>query len=85
MGSTSKAARISAARRMRRGVKAPVGIPTGLAPFANGVIASVVGMWVGAVVTRLIRSVGAGRSARRLVRINRQSLAAAAAAEAERR
>lgn len=49
------------------------------APFANGVIASVVGMWVGAVVTRLIRSVGAGRSARRLVRINRQSLAAAAA------
>jgi len=49
------------------------------APFANGVIASVVGMWVGAVVTRLIRSVGAGWSARRLVRINRQSLAAAAA------
>lgn len=48
------------------------------APFANGVIASVVGMWVGAVVTRLIRSVGAGWSARRLVRINRQSLAAAA-------
>ncbi|WCS27688.1 FUSC family protein [Methylobacterium sp. NMS14P] len=49
------------------------------APFANGVIASVVGMWVGAVVTRLIRSVGAGWSARRLVRINRRSLAAAAA------
>lgn len=48
------------------------------APFANGVIASVVGMWVGAVVTRLIRSVGAGWSARRLVRINRRSLAAAA-------
>lgn len=48
------------------------------APFANGVIASVVGMWVGAVVTRLIRSVGAGWSARRLARINRQSLAAAA-------
>lgn len=48
------------------------------APFANGVIASVVGMWVGAVVTRLIRSVGAGWSARRLARINRRSLAAAA-------
>ncbi|MEL6059908.1 MULTISPECIES: FUSC family protein [unclassified Methylobacterium] len=49
------------------------------APFANGVIASVVGMWVGAVVTRLIRSVGAAWSARRLVRINRRSLTAAAA------
>jgi uncharacterized membrane protein YccC len=48
------------------------------APFANGVIASVVGMWVAALVTRLIRSVGAGWSARRLVRINRRSLAAAA-------
>ncbi|GJE52987.1 p-hydroxybenzoic acid efflux pump subunit AaeB [Methylobacterium tardum] len=48
------------------------------APFANSVVASVVGMWVGAVVTRLIRSIGAGRSARRLVRINRRSLAAAA-------
>lgn len=48
------------------------------APFANGVIASVVGMWIGAVVTRLIRSVGASWSARRLVRINRRSLAAAA-------
>jgi len=48
------------------------------APFANSVVASVVGMWIGAVVTRLIRSVGAGWSARRLVRINRRSLAAAA-------
>jgi len=48
------------------------------APFANGVIASVVGMWIGAVVTRLIRSVGAAWSARRLVGINRRSLAAAA-------
>ncbi|QGY05141.1 FUSC family protein [Methylobacterium mesophilicum SR1.6/6] len=48
------------------------------APFANGVIASVVGMWVAALVTRLIRSVGAGWSTRRLVRINRRSLAAAA-------
>jgi uncharacterized membrane protein YccC len=48
------------------------------APFANGVIASVVGMWVAALVTRLIRSVGAGWSARRLVRINRRSLAVAA-------
>ncbi|MGH1589330.1 FUSC family protein [Methylobacterium phyllosphaerae] len=48
------------------------------APFANGVVASVVGMWSAAVVTRLIRSVGAGWSARRLVRINRRSLAAAA-------
>ncbi|MGT2479245.1 FUSC family protein [Methylobacterium oryzae CBMB20] len=45
-------------------------------PFANAVVASVVGMWVGAVVTRLIRSVGTARSARRLVRINRRSLAA---------
>ncbi len=48
------------------------------APFANGVLASVVGMWVAAVVTRLVRSVGASWSARRLVRINRRSLAAAA-------
>lgn len=48
------------------------------APFANSVIASVVGMWVAAVVTRLIRSVGTAWSARRLVRINRRSLAAAA-------
>ena len=48
------------------------------APFANSVIASVVGMWIGAVVTRLVRSVGAAWSARRLVRINRRSLAAAA-------
>ncbi|MHB2209131.1 FUSC family protein [Methylobacterium sp. CM6257] len=47
-------------------------------PFANSVIASVVGMWVGAVVTRLIRSVGAAWSAHRLVGINRRSLAAAA-------
>ncbi|MGU3545670.1 FUSC family protein [Methylobacterium sp. A52T] len=48
------------------------------APFANGVIASVVGMWVAAAVTRVIRSVGAGWSARRLIGINRRSLAAAA-------
>ncbi|MCJ2051278.1 FUSC family protein [Methylobacterium sp. J-070] len=49
------------------------------APFANSVVASVVGMWIAALVTRLIRSVGAGWSANRLVRINRRSLAAAAA------
>ena len=48
------------------------------APFANGVVASVTGMWIAAVVTRLIRSVGAGWSARRLVGINRRSLTAAA-------
>ncbi|SDO30627.1 Uncharacterized membrane protein YccC [Methylobacterium phyllostachyos] len=48
------------------------------APFANSVIASVVGMWIAAVVIRLVRSVGAAWSARRLVRINRRSLAAAA-------
>ena len=48
------------------------------APFANGVLASVIGMWVAAVVTRLVRSVGASLSARRLVRINRRSVAAAA-------
>lgn len=48
------------------------------APFANSVLASVAGMWIAAVVIRLVRSLGAGRIARRLLRINRRSLATAA-------
>jgi uncharacterized membrane protein YccC len=46
--------------------------------FANSSIAVIVGMWVAAIVTRLVRSVGAGWSARRLRTINRRSLARAA-------
>ncbi len=46
--------------------------------FANSSVAVIVGMWVGAIVTRLVRSVGAGWSARRLRTINRRSLARAA-------
>lgn len=48
------------------------------AAFANSSVAVVVGMWVAAIVTRLVRSVGAGWSARRLRAINRRSLARAA-------
>jgi len=48
------------------------------APFANSAIAVIAGMWAAAVVTRLVRSVGAAWSAHRLRRINRQSLARAA-------
>ena len=48
------------------------------APFANSVLASVTGMWIAAVVIRLVRSLGADRIARRLMRINRRSLAKAA-------
>ena len=48
------------------------------APFANSAIAVVAGMWAGAIVTRLVRSVGASWSAHRLRRINRQSLSRAA-------
>ncbi len=49
------------------------------AAFANSAVAVVGGMWVAAVTTRLVRSVGAGWSARRLHRVNRRSLALAAA------
>ncbi|MBB2960919.1 FUSC family protein [Methylobacterium sp. R2-1] len=48
------------------------------AAFANAAVAVIVGMWVAAIVTRLVRSVGAGWSARRLRAINRRSLARAA-------
>ena len=48
------------------------------AAFANSSIAVIVGMWVAAIVTRLVRSVGAGWSARRLRAVNRRSLARAA-------
>ncbi|CAO4166083.1 FUSC family protein [Methylorubrum populi] len=48
------------------------------AAFTNASIAVIVGMWVAAIVTRLVRSVGAGWSARRLRAINRRSLARAA-------
>ncbi|MCJ2068604.1 FUSC family protein [Methylobacterium sp. J-030] len=48
------------------------------AAFANSSVAVIVGMWVAAIVTRLVRSVGAGWSARRLRAINRRSLARAA-------
>ncbi len=46
-------------------------------PFANSAIAVVVGLWIAAIVTRLVRSVGAAWSARRLRGINRRSLAEA--------
>ncbi|CAX26092.1 putative efflux transporter permease, aromatic acid exporter family [Methylorubrum extorquens DM4] len=48
------------------------------AAFANSSIAVVVGMWGAAIVTRLVRSVGAGWSARRLRGVNRRELARAA-------
>ncbi|MCJ2026405.1 FUSC family protein [Methylobacterium sp. J-067] len=48
------------------------------AAFANSAIAVVGGMWVAVVVTRLVRSFGAGWAARRLRAINRASLARAA-------
>ncbi|GJD91125.1 FUSC family protein [Methylobacterium hispanicum] len=48
------------------------------AAFANSAIAVILGMWTAAVVTRLVRSVGAGWSARRLRAVNRRSLARAA-------
>jgi uncharacterized membrane protein YccC len=46
--------------------------------FANTAIAVVSGIWIAAGVTRLVRSVGGHRSARRLRRINRLELARAA-------
>ncbi|MGE7156168.1 FUSC family protein [Methylorubrum rhodesianum] len=48
------------------------------AAFTNSAIAVILGMWSAAVVTRLVRSVGAGWSARRLRAVNRRSLAEAA-------
>jgi uncharacterized membrane protein YccC len=48
------------------------------AAFANSAIAIIVGMWVATLVTRLVRSVGAGWSAHRLRGVNRRSLARAA-------
>lgn len=48
------------------------------AAFANSAVAVVGGMWVAVVVTRLVRSFGAGWAARRLRAINRRSLAQAA-------
>ncbi|RVU19726.1 FUSC family protein [Methylobacterium oryzihabitans] len=46
--------------------------------FANSTLAIVIGMWTAAAVIRLMRSVGAAWSARRLHRTNRRSLAEAA-------
>ncbi len=48
------------------------------AAFTNSAVAIVGGMWIAVVVTRLVRSVGAGWSARRLRAVNRRSLARAA-------
>ncbi|MCJ2136627.1 FUSC family protein [Methylobacterium sp. J-026] len=48
------------------------------AAYANAAVAIIVGMWVATLVTRLVRSVGAGWSARRLRAVNRRSLARAA-------
>ena len=48
------------------------------AAFTNSAVAVIVGMWSAAVVTRLVRSVGAGWSARRLQAVNHRSLAWAA-------
>ncbi|AWN36365.1 FUSC family protein [Methylobacterium radiodurans] len=48
------------------------------AAFTNSAIAVILGMWTAALVTRLVRSVGAGWAARRLRRVNRRSLARAA-------
>ncbi|MEE7459517.1 fusaric acid resistance protein [Methylorubrum populi] len=48
------------------------------AAFTNSSIAVILGMWSAALVTRLVRSVGAGWSARRLRAVNRRSLTEAA-------
>ena len=48
------------------------------AAFANSAVSVVGGMWVAVIVTRLVRSFGAGWAARRLLAINRRSLARAA-------
>ena len=46
--------------------------------FANTAVAVIIGIWLAAFVTRLVRSVGGAWSARRLRRINRGSLVEAA-------
>ena len=46
--------------------------------FANTAVAVIIGIWLAAFITRLVRSVGAVWSARRLRRINRGSLVEAA-------
>ncbi|MDR7037495.1 putative membrane protein YccC [Methylobacterium sp. BE186] len=48
------------------------------AAFTNSSIAVIAGMWVAAIVTRLVRSVGAAWTVRRLRAVNRRSLARAA-------
>lgn len=48
------------------------------AAFANSSVAVIAGMWVAALVTRLVRSVGADWTAGRLRAVNRRSLAQAA-------
>jgi uncharacterized membrane protein YccC len=48
------------------------------AQFTNSSIAVIAGVWIAAIVTRLMRSVGAAWSVRHLRRINRRSLADAA-------
>ena len=48
------------------------------AAFTNSAVAVILGMWSAAVITRLVRSVGAGWSARRLRAVNRRDLARAA-------
>ncbi len=47
-------------------------------PFANGGLAILVGMWIAALVTRLMRTVEAAFTARRLRRVNRRELVRAA-------
>ena len=47
-------------------------------PFANGGLAVLVGMWIAALVTRLMRTVEAAFTARRLRRVNRRELVRAA-------
>ncbi|GJE41111.1 p-hydroxybenzoic acid efflux pump subunit AaeB [Methylobacterium soli] len=54
------------------------------AAFTNSAIAVILGMWVAALVTRLVRSVGGGWSARRLLRTNRATLLGAARGEGAR-
>ena len=51
------------------------GILGDFTPFANSAIAVITGMWSAALIVRLMRSVGGAWSARRLRRINRESLA----------
>lgn len=52
--------------------------------FANSAASVVAGVWIGAITTRLVRSVGAERTALRLRRVNRISLAEATAGRGAR-